>query len=662
LTRNQDIQVLRGIAVSLVVLFHSGTIPVPAGFLGVDVFFVISGFLITSHIIRDVDRRIFSLAGFYVRRARRLLPATYCTLLVTTLAAPFLLVPSSWHDYIKSLFGALTFTANIFLWLQTGYFEQAAAFKPLLHLWSLSIEEQYYLVLPLFLLIAPRRWRVPLISVVLLLSAALYVLLMPYKPSATFFLLPTRVWELMIGSFLAGIVAKQPKLEAPAALKVTATATVILIPFFPIAQLHPFQFSQYQLPPAFDAILVTCATAVLLTGSGKWLSRLPITRALSHAGDWSYSIYLVHWPLYAFATNVFLGKIPTTVALLLMPVSYTLGYLQYRYVEQRFQFVWRDNNNQYLRYIMAASLAVVSLALLFPSVPTRAAAFRFDPDFVCKYGEFDNKPPCRYQRVALWGDSFATMWAPGLADALHGEGLVLISSTMCGPIDQLARIDNGPSTQLSKKWGEACIQFNREALRYIVTTKSIETVVLGSAFDYYMGTGYFSASSYLLGDKVERPDRKTLLRQFLSTLYALRTAGKKVIVIAPVPRTIGDINMGECLQRRAQTIFVTIFVLSGLRSDCSFTYDNYRMAQRPVIEFLRTVERLNHINVVWPESVTCDDQTCAAEIGGIPIYRDAWHITSDASILLTRMLHIAEKLNLTPQRLTNPAQFERATR
>jgi peptidoglycan/LPS O-acetylase OafA/YrhL len=653
--RNEDIQVLRGIAVSLVVLFHSGTIPVPAGYLGVDVFFVISGFLITSHIIRDVDGKIFSLARFYMRRARRLLPATYCTLLVTTLAAPFFLVPSSWGNYIKSLFGALTFTANIFLWLQTGYFEQDAAFKPLLHLWSLSIEEQYYLILPLFLLIAPNRWRMPLISIVLLSSATLCVLLVPYKPSATFFLLPTRVWELMIGSFLAGVVAKQPKLDAPAALKVVATAIVILIPFFPIDQLHPFQFSESQLHPRFDAILVTCATAVLLTGCDEWLSRLPITRALSLAGDWSYSIYLVHWPLYAFATNACLGRVPTTTALLLIPISYGLGYLQYRYVEQRFQFVWRDNNSRYLRYIVAGSVAVILPVIFHPSGSTRSAidfALRnnnLDLDGVCNYeNDFDNRPQCRLPgdlRVALWGDSFAMQWAPGLADALHGEGLIQITKASCGPIEQLAPITSG-----YRRSAAACIQFNKSALHFIAASDSIKTIVLSSRFISYFGAN----TNLLIGDNIETREIKTstemIRRQFLATLSTLGAAHKTVIVIAPPPGNNFDI--GECLERKAQGLFV--FPILG--SDCSFSYDSYQAAAGSAIEFLRDLERLDHINVIWPESVTCNRKTCAAQIDETPLYRSGFHITYDASILLTRMLHIAEKLDLTRESSANAVQ------
>ena len=264
--------------------------------------------------------------------------------------------------------------------------------------------------------------------------------------------------------------AKRPDLDAPAGLKIAATAIILLIPFFPIDQLHP----------RFDAVLVTCATAVLLNGWGEWFARLPITRALSLAGDWSYSIYLVHWPLYAFATNAFLGEIPLSVALLLMPVSFALGYLQYWYVEQRFRFVWRENNSQYVRCIMAASLVISFPILLYSSGAVRLDSkndfvhlrrVNFDLDQACHYeGDFDNKPQCRLPgapRVALWGDSFAMHWAAGLADALHGEGLIQITKSMCGPIEQLAVITGNGSRELAA----TCIQFNKSALHYIVTTE-----------------------------------------------------------------------------------------------------------------------------------------------------------------------------------------------
>jgi hypothetical protein len=350
----------------------------------------------------------------------------------------------------------------------------------------------------------------------------------------------------------------------------------------------------------------------------------------------------VHWPLYAFATNAFLGKIPTTVALLLIPVSFVLGYFQYRYVEQRFQFASRDNNSRYLRYITAASLAVSSLVLL---MPLRAAdkivfAFRDNPglNLVCDYtGDFDNKPQCRLPgdpRVALWGDSFAMMWAAGLADALHGEGLIQITKSECGPFEQLAAIGG----RFTGERAATCIQFNTSALQYIVKTDSIKAVVLSSAFDYYMG-GF----NYLVGDKVEKPDIKTLRTQFLGTISVLGAARKNVILIAPVPRTIGGVNIGACLERKAQRIFF----FPTLRNDCSFAYDNYGTAHRPVIEFLQTLERLSHVNVIWPESVTCNHETCVAQIGETPLYRDGpGHITYDASVLLTRMLHIADKLGL----------------
>jgi hypothetical protein len=333
--------------------------------------------------------------------------------------------------------------------------------------------------------------------------------------------------------------------------------------------------------------------------------------------------------------------------------------LQYRYVEQRFQFVWRDNNSRYLRYIIATGLTVSSLVLLFPFGPIRPVnkiefAFRENPglDFACDYEyDFDNKPECRLRdepRVALWGDSFAMQWAVGLADVLHGEGLIQITKTICGPVKQLAIFGQssqkwaatfGQSSESLEKWAATCIGFNESALRYILTMDSIKTVVLSSQFIYYLNPGGLA----LVGDKVENQSMELVQRQLTETVSALRAAQKKVIIIAPVPNS-ARVNIGECLQRHMQGIFV--FPVLG--SDCSFSYKDYQADYISVIRLLRKMEAFEHVNVVWPGSVTCDSQTCAAQIGGIPIFRDAGHITHDASILLTRMLTHANKLDLTP--------------
>ncbi|MDG2571002.1 acyltransferase, partial [Vibrio parahaemolyticus] len=168
-----DIQALRGIAVLLVVIYHANVGLFPAGYLGVDIFFVISGFLITGLIKTHLEEGRFSFREFYYRRAKRLLPAAYTVIALTTIAAPFFLSDIGLQEFKFQVLGAITFTGNIALWLQSDYFAQAAETKPLLHVWSLAIEEQYYLLLPAFLLATPARLWLRVVGLLLVISLAL---------------------------------------------------------------------------------------------------------------------------------------------------------------------------------------------------------------------------------------------------------------------------------------------------------------------------------------------------------------------------------------------------------------------------------------------------------------------------------------------------------
>jgi peptidoglycan/LPS O-acetylase OafA/YrhL len=226
----RDIQFLRGIAVLVVVLYHSNLGILNQGYLGVDVFFVLSGFLITSIILKSLDNNNFSFSGFYLRRAKRLLPALYSTLLFTTLISLVVLTNLQWIDYLAQLKGALTFTANIVLPMQTGYFESASDGKPLLHIWSLSLEEQYYFLLPLILYFLPKNWRIMGIALLTLISLywcfswvysenqeapLLWRIADSSKSDWAFYLLFTRAWELLAGSLCAWLMLYRPNIETP---------------------------------------------------------------------------------------------------------------------------------------------------------------------------------------------------------------------------------------------------------------------------------------------------------------------------------------------------------------------------------------------------------------------------------------------------------------
>ncbi len=220
----EDIQALRGIAVLLVLLFHAKIGGLAAGYLGVDIFFVLSGYLITGLVARRLAEGRFSFAEFYLNRAKRLLPAAYVVYSSAAIAAYWFLTGSEFDRLLKTLWGALTFTANFRLWLDTNYFTSAAKLNALLHVWSLSIEEQFYFILPLALFLMPRRFWLGLALLGGLASLTLCLYLAPKSPVAAFYLLPTRAWELALGGVIALAERRLAGTHSGAGLANTASA------------------------------------------------------------------------------------------------------------------------------------------------------------------------------------------------------------------------------------------------------------------------------------------------------------------------------------------------------------------------------------------------------------------------------------------------------
>lgn len=342
----REIDGLRAIAVVPVVLFHAGFEVFSGGFVGVDVFFVISGYLITNIIIDEMNEGKFCLLDFYERRARRILPALFVVVLCCIPFAWFLLLPSDMRDFSQSLVAVATFSSNILFWRESGYFDTASELKPLLHTWSLAVEEQFYILFPLILMVA---WRLGKRAIVSTLAAAFVISLATAhwgaynKPDATFYLLHTRAWELLIGSFAAFY--SQHRSLGTAAWVNNALSTVglaaILYGVFAFDDVTPFP-SLYALIPTVGTVLI-----ILFAVRGTAVHQLLSMREFAGVGLISYSLYLWHQPVFAFWRHYNFYE-PSHLQMAIISLAcLPLAYLTYRLVEVPFRKPNKAKDDQY---------------------------------------------------------------------------------------------------------------------------------------------------------------------------------------------------------------------------------------------------------------------------------------------------------------------------
>lgn len=336
-----EIDGLRAVAVIPVILFHAGFSTFSGGFVGVDIFFVISGYLITTIILTEMEQDRFSIVNFYERRARRILPALFLVMLVSLFFAWFWLLPSDMKSFSQSLVAVSFFSSNILFWLTSGYWDTASELKPLLHTWSLAVEEQYYVLFPLFLMLMwnyRKRWILATFILIAVISLVIAQWGAYHKPSATFYLLPTRGWELAIGACIAFYFLYRKK-----AIRTLLSHKLVdeVLGFLGLLMIFygVFVFNETTPFPGIYALVPTIGTGliILFSSSQTITGRLLSSKLLVAIGLISYSAYLWHQPLLAFTRYRSITEPSEFIYATIVVVTFLFAYLSWKYIEKPFR-------------------------------------------------------------------------------------------------------------------------------------------------------------------------------------------------------------------------------------------------------------------------------------------------------------------------------------
>lgn len=612
-----DIDGLRAVAVLCVIAFHFSVLDLPGGYLGVDVFFVISGYLITSIIWREMREGQFTLAHFYERRIRRILPALLVVLLATTLGAFLILLPGDLMGYARSLLATLVFLANVYFWRDTNYFARAAEEKPLLHAWSLGIEEQFYILFPLLLIVlavrAPRQTVWVIAALIALSFVANVALIRAGGQSPAFYLLPTRIWELGAGALIAVL----PATAAPGKAWAEAFAIVGigLVALGVWLADRPSGALPKALPVVLGAAAIVWCGAAHSLKTTAWL-RLPMMVLI---GKMSYALYLWHWPVIVFAQYYLIRALTPVETLGALAVTTVLAALSWRFVETPFR-----GKTMRLRTVavwlisVTCALALASLALLrAQGVPGRlpAAAAQINasagtnyrcalPDYIflngaraCRLhlpgGEVDDT------RLALFGNSHAQMFAPLIAASAQADGTpaVLVPMNGCLPTPEL-------------NINARCSAMARQNLDALLALPELRTVVI--AFNWTV-----QSRDLITAEGQPAQNVTSALTQALNTLITgFEARNVQVFVIGPLPVPGWD-------------------VASELSRSIAFGRPNERSLGTPAPEFAGRFAPITAAlrarlgsRFIEPHKAICDDQTCHWIVEGASVFADATHLAA----------------------------------
>jgi len=639
-TYRPDVDGLRALAILGVLVYHLYGRFLPGGFVGVDVFFVISGYLISSIIDRDLAQGRFSLARFYERRIRRIAPALFAVTGLTMIGALFVLLPTDLAVMAKSVRYVVGAMPNILFLRETeNYFHQTAEQAVLLHTWSLGVEEQFYLVFPLLLwvlyrLIGNRRMRVAPLVVLFIVSLAASAWVVPTQPMRAFFLLPYRAWELLLGILVAlgGLPAAGRRLSQ--VLGIAGLALVV----------GSMVWFDAHTPFPGPAALLPCVGAALLIWTGArqdaWAGRLLSLKPVVLLGMISYSVYLLHWPLIALINYRLPGN-STAIQAAVLVASLLGGYLSWRYVENPFRSPQFGSRRRVFVCWGVASACLIGAGLWtergagFPGRFSPAVrhwlAFKDKGTHWAKSDVNESKPaktpvfgtPGVTPGYALWCDSHGVAMIPGLeASAIaHGQAFRKFGMNALPPVVGVVKnSDKDPRQRLA---------YSQAVLDLLATDPTIHTVILHARWSLYCkGQNEFGQTSMPVSfygqsfSSVDELERYYAAR-IRETVGHLLFAGKRVVLIYPVPE-VGR-NVPDMLAKQT---------LAGAAPDTTVPCPDFSKRQDFIIGVLDALGENELILRIRPYERMLHDGRLTVMDHGQSLYMDDDHLSTAGALNL----------------------------
>jgi len=651
-----EIDGLRALAVGPVVLFHAGIGGWSGGFVGVDVFFVISGFLITAILAREIRAGTFSTLQFYERRIRRIFPALLCMFALCWAVAFGLLMPPDFKAFARSMVASSLFSSNILFWVEGGYFDTAAELKPLLHTWSLSVEEQFYILFPgllLFLLTKVRHWRLAL-GVVFSISLLACVLVTPSMPAAAFYLPMFRMWELLCGAFVALSIGFAP-IAHPRLRSMAAIVGVACICW------ATFAFDRATVFPGWSALFPCVGAALVIayaerTAVGAVLGARPLV----WIGKLSYSLYLWHWPIIVLTRYYLMRELEQGEKIAVVGASVAVAYLSLRWVETPF----RTGRVAASRAMLIGSAAIGVMCFMGAGVATylfNGLPQRF-PEQVRQLAQgandtnpqrrlCDNRPASMIARggacligapdapttFAVLGDSFGDALVPGIASAAASAGKrgIVLTSSGCYPLDGL--ID------MNKRGDETCEAFVTASLELIRRSASITDVVvvgrwtsaaLGTRFGASKGADWFITDVQSHGSSYQE-NRLVFVRSLRRTIDHLK--GKRIHIVSYVPEQRID---------PPRTLAMCTYLGRACPSGVSLV--DYQARQAFVRGVFDRLQEDGEVEVLDVGPRFCSTSGCKVVEGGAMLYSDDNHLSRAGALFIQDMFMPVFRVTANP--------------